>query len=200
MKGTGKGGRIAVRDVYAAERTTSGHQAPSWLFVAVLAVLPVLALVFGPKIIGVAEKEDTSNTGSQPASTYTPRAPPAAESHDVSDPATEEAAPASRPRRGLPGGDRHAPETHRPDPRPGHQRHRRPGRRHPPGPGIRPDRAASDADDPDVRSAVSALAADARTMGASLRDPGDSGFHAARDETSSDLEDPSSACEGSSKS
>ncbi|MFE1446119.1 hypothetical protein [Streptomyces olivaceoviridis] len=63
-----------------------------------------------------------------------------------------------------------------------------------------PDRAASDADDPDVRSAVSALAADARTMGASLRDPGDSGFHAARDETSSDLEDPSSACEGSSKS
>ncbi|MGW0514319.1 E3 binding domain-containing protein [Streptomyces olivaceoviridis] len=99
VKGTGKGGRIAVRDVYAAERTTSGHQAPSWLFVAVLAVLAVLALVFGLKIIGVAEKEDTSNTGSQPASTYTPRAPPAAESHDVSDPATEEAEPDPTPAR-----------------------------------------------------------------------------------------------------
>ncbi|MFF5549518.1 hypothetical protein [Streptomyces olivaceoviridis] len=91
-----------MRDVYAAERTTSGHQAPAWLFVAVLAVLAVLAalaLVFGLKIISVAEKDDTSNTGSQPASTYTPRAPPAAESHDVSDPATEEAEPDPTPAR-----------------------------------------------------------------------------------------------------
>ncbi|MGW3459933.1 protein kinase domain-containing protein [Streptomyces olivaceoviridis] len=197
VKGTGKGGQITVQDVYAAERTTSGHQASAWLFVAVLAVL---ALVFGPKIIDAATKDDTSTTGSQPASTYTPYAPPAAESHDVSDPATEEAEPDPAPDPAC----RVATDTLQshidliPNPVTSDNVDSAVTTYQDLASSL--DRAASDADDPDVHAAVSALAADARTMGASLRDPGNSSFHAARDEMSSDLEDLSSACEGSSKS
>ncbi|MFF8908143.1 hypothetical protein [Streptomyces olivaceoviridis] len=140
--------------------------------------------------------------GSQPASTCTPYASPAAESRDVSDPPTEaeEAQPEPVPDPAC----RVATDALRshidliPHPVTSDNVDSAGATHQDLASSL--DRAASDADHPDVRSAVSALAADARTRGTSLRDPGDSGPHAARDGMSSDLEDLSSACEGSSQS
>ncbi|MEU7361549.1 MULTISPECIES: hypothetical protein [Streptomyces] len=195
VKGTGRGGRITVQDVCAAERTTSGHQASAWPFVAVLAVL---ALVFGSKIIEAAKKEQVEHGLPAGLHVHSLRVTGRGIPRRLG-PGRRGGAAGSRPRPGLPGGDRHAPWPHRPDPQPGHQRRRRLGRRHPPGPGIQPGPRRVRRGRPG-RSAVSTLAADARAMGASLRDPGNSSLHVVRDGMSSDLEDLSSACEGSSQS
>ncbi|MFF2412572.1 hypothetical protein [Streptomyces sp. NPDC058092] len=44
---------------------TAGNHASAWALVAVLAVL---ALIFGPKIVDAAKKDDVPNAGSLPTS------------------------------------------------------------------------------------------------------------------------------------
>ncbi|MFI0717581.1 serine/threonine-protein kinase [Streptomyces sp. NPDC021224] len=175
-----------------------------------LALLVVLALVFGPKLVDAAKKDHASGDDTPSTSSSTTYDPLVGDVSGGSDPATDD------PATDDPAGE--DTDTEEPDPTPDPACHTAIDTLQAhldliPNPvtddnvdsavatyddlATHLDGTASDADDPDVETAISALAADATTMGASLRDSGNGSFDAAKNEMTSDMDDLSTACKDS---